>query len=146
MSFVLFIWDVLPGYFIQDSFCSMPQETANHPSLLPNIPGMFPSPHGLEPFPCALSMSCHELSLQELSPAEFKWEAGLWILFSNISPCRLLLTNPCLWTDFPIKGQGSCSKRQHLPSALPHLSASPRVSHPAAGAHGRVQYPCFLRE
>lgn len=61
-------------------------------------------------------------------------EAGLWVLFTDVkflprvSPCRLLLTNPCLWTDFSIKVKEAIP-RSNVSLLLFNTSVPPHVYH-----------------
>lgn len=72
--------------------------------------------------------------MQEQGPASVWKEAGLWILFTDIkflpciSPCRLLLTNPCLWTDFSIKVKEAVP-RSNVSLLLFNTSVPPHVYH-----------------
>lgn len=101
---------------------SFPQGWQFHTSL--------PCPHSNSFF----SAQQRRASVQEQGPAGVWKEAGLWILFTDvkflpcISPCRLLLTNPCLWTDFSIKVKEAVP-RSNVSLLLFNTSVPPHVYH-----------------
>ena len=150
---LLLVWDSLPGNFVGYSFCSMPQETANHPSLflsavmaISHIPAMSPpqlfllrlcwSPRpGPRKWPAvSFPLGRDEPACRNKALPVFGWEAGLRILFTDVkflprvSPCRLLLTNPCLRTDFSIKVKEAVP-RSNVSLLLFNTSVPPHVYH-----------------
>lgn len=147
---------MLPGNFIGCSFCFQSQERANHPFLpclqlhtslpwpccssffptcvsdlvLGSVNGLLSAFHSVEmrqhprmrPWCCFDGRERERERSRALDPV-YRCKIPLCV-----SPCRLLLTNPCFWTDFSIKVKEAVP-RSNVSLLLFNTSVPPHVYH-----------------